>query len=72
METTRLSLGARPITVGGGDDHVFVRGLPQNAIRIEMSEGRIIATQADGSQSQLKDQSRINVGTVELVVHASG
>ena len=72
METTHLSLGTRPITVGGGDDHVFVRGLPLNALRIVMVEGRITCTQADGSQSQLKDQSRINVGTVVLVVHANG
>ena len=70
METTRLSLGTRPITVGGGDDNVFVNGLPQHALRIEMVEGRITCTQADGSQSQLKDQSRIDVGSVELVIHA--
>lgn len=70
METTRLSLGTRPITVGGGDDNVFVNGLPQHALRIEMVEGRITCTQADGSQSLLKDQSRIDVGSVELVIHA--
>jgi hypothetical protein len=71
METTRLSLGARPITVGGGDDNVFVRGLPQNALRFEMLDGCITCTQADGTRSQLKDQSRVDVGTVELVIHAS-
>ena len=71
METTRLSLGARPITVGTSKDDVFVRGLPENALRVEMIDGRIICTQSDGSQSELKDQSKIDVGTVKFIVHAN-
>jgi MFS family permease len=71
-ETTRVGLGAQPVTIGGGEDHIFVRGLPPHVASIVFSHGHIehIET-ASGKRTPLKDGSRLQIGTLQLVVHAA-
>jgi hypothetical protein len=70
-EKTEVTLGSSPVYVGGGDDTVYVRGLQRRALSIVLEEGRILCTNhTNGTENQLKDGSRIRVGSVELAVHA--
>jgi len=71
-ETTRVSLGAQPVTIGGGEDHIFVRGLPEHVSAIVFENGQIehIET-SNGKRTPLKDGSCIPIGPLQLVVHAA-
>jgi Ca-activated chloride channel family protein len=70
-ETSTLNLGQKPVTIGGREDSVFVNGIPDGSLSIVLDEGRITCTQQPGdNRSVLKDQSRIDLGKVEIVVHA--
>ena len=70
-ETSTLNLGQKPVTIGGREDSVFVTGVPAGSLSIVLDEGRITCTQQPGdNRSVLKDQSRIDLGKVEIVVHA--
>jgi hypothetical protein len=70
-ETTSLPLGPRPVYIGGGDDHVPIAGLPEHAASVVLENGRIRYTEsATGRKTDLKDGSRIQIGRVELVIHA--
>jgi Ca-activated chloride channel family protein len=70
-ETSTLNLGQQPVTIGGREDDVFINGVPDGALSIVLNEGRISCTQQPGNtQSQLKDQSTIDLGKVKIVVHA--
>jgi uncharacterized membrane protein YeaQ/YmgE (transglycosylase-associated protein family) len=71
-ETTRVSLGAQPVTIGGGEDHIFVRGLPEHVAAIVFENGQIehIET-ANGKRTPLKDGSCLPIGPIQVVVHAA-
>jgi uncharacterized membrane protein YeaQ/YmgE (transglycosylase-associated protein family) len=71
-ESTRVSLGAQPVTIGGGEDHIFLRGLPEHVATIVFENGQIeyIET-SNGQRTPLKDGSSRQVGPVQLVVHAA-
>jgi len=70
-ETSTLNLGQQPVTIGGREDDVFINGVPDGTLSIVLDEGRISCTQQPGNtQSQLKDQSTIDLGKVKIVVHA--
>jgi hypothetical protein len=72
-ETTRVSLGAQPISVGGSnEDQIFVRGLPPRASTIVLQNGQIEHFDyANGTRTPLTDGSRLSIGSVHLVVHAA-
>jgi len=58
-EITSLSLGPTPITIGGGDDHVYVSGLPPRAATIVLEHGGIYYTDtASGPSSEMGAASR--------------
>ncbi len=71
-ETTNFNLGAQAVTIGGGEDHVFVRGLPPRFASIVFANGVIeyIET-ATGKRTPLKDGSRLEIGRLNLVIHAA-
>ena len=70
-ETTSITLGPKPIYIGGGDDHVHVAGLPQHAAGVVHEQGKIQYIDFSTSKrTDLKDGSRIKVGRIEVVVHA--
>jgi uncharacterized membrane protein YeaQ/YmgE (transglycosylase-associated protein family) len=71
-EMTRLSLGAQPVTIGGGEDHVFVRGLPEHIASVVFENGQIeYVESANGKRTPLQDGSRMPIGNLELLVHAA-
>jgi len=68
-EITSVGLGAKPVSIGGGDDDVYVAGIPEHAVTILLSSGKVVCTEkVSGKQSHLKNGSRIKMGRVELVV----
>jgi len=71
-ETTNFNLGAQAVTIGGGEDHVFVRGLPPCFASIVFTNGLIEYVEAaSGQRSPLKDGSRLEIGKLNLVIHAA-
>lgn len=71
-ETSTVSLGAQPVTIGGGEDHIFVRNMPPHVSTIVFQNGQIehIET-ASGKRTALNDGSRLRIGPLNLVVHAA-
>lgn len=71
-ETTNFNLGAQAVTIGGGEDHVFVRGLPHHFASIVFANGLVeyIET-ATGKRTPLKNGSRLEIGRLNLVIHAA-
>jgi hypothetical protein len=68
-EVTSVTLGEKPVYIGGGDDHIFINGLPQHALGVVLENGKIqCIDSATGKRSDLKDGSRIQIGKVEVVV----
>ena len=71
-ETTNFNLGAQAVTIGGGEDHVFVRGLPSRFASVAFSNGVIEYVEtATGKRTPLKDGSRLQIGKLNLVIHAA-
>ncbi|MFH0782133.1 MAG: hypothetical protein V2B20_09320 [Pseudomonadota bacterium] len=71
-EITTITLGKTPITIGGGDDHVYISSLPQRSMSIIMENGVIICTKTDNNQTtQLKDGSQIQVGKIMIKITAT-
>lgn len=71
-EATNFNLGAQAVTIGGGEDHVFVRGLPHHFASIVFANGVIEYVEtASGKRSPLKDGSRLEIGKLNLVIHAA-
>ena len=71
-ETTNFNLGAQAVTIGGGEDHVFVRGLPHHFASIVFANGAIEYVEtASGKRSPLKNGSRLEIGKLNLVIHAA-
>jgi len=70
-ESSRVSLGAQPVSIGGGEDQIFVRGLAPRVSQIIFQNGQIehIET-ATGKRTPLQDGSRLRIGPINLVVHA--
>lgn len=71
-EVTSITLGPKPVFIGGGDDHVFVAGLPHHALSVALEGGKIqCLDNSSGKRSDLKDGSRIKIGKVEVVVRTT-
>lgn len=68
-EVTSITLGNKPVHIGGGDDHVYIHGLPQHALAILLEGGKVqCIDSASGKRSDLKEGSTIKIGKVEVVV----
>ena len=71
-ETTNFNLGAQAVTIGGGEDHIFVRGLPSHFASVAFSNGLIEYVEtATGKRTPLKNGSRLEIGKLNLVIHAA-
>lgn len=69
-ETTEFSLGVDAITVGGGDDDIYLAGASPQISSIFMKDGRIEHIEhANGKRTTLKDGSRLRIGGLVMVVH---
>ena len=71
-QASTVNLGEKPVTIGGSStDDIRVKGLAENALSIVLSGGRILCTQQpNNKETELKDQSVLNLGKTRLVVHA--
>lgn len=69
-EKTTVTLGPRPVSIGGGDDHIHVHGLPTKAAQLAFDAGKINYTDYTGKKAEFKDGSKIKIGELEIVVHA--
>jgi hypothetical protein len=68
-EVTSVTLGPKPVFIGGGDDHIFISGLPQHALGVVFENGKVqCIDNSTGIRSDLKEGSRIQIGKVEVVV----
>lgn len=71
-EITSITLGSKLVYIGGGDDHVFISGLPQHALGIVLEDGKVQCIEnSTGKRSDLKEGSRIQIGKVEVVVRTN-
>ena len=71
-EVTSVTLGQKPVFIGGGDDHIYVAGLPQHALGVVLEGGKIYCLDnSSGKRSDLKDGSRIQIGKIEVVVRTT-
>ena len=70
-EVTYVTLGITPVLIGGGDDHVRVVGLPQNAASVVLDQGKIQYTdKTSGKRTELKDGSKLEIGSISILVRA--
>ena len=71
-QSTRLGLGSKPVTVGGGKDDIFISGAPEHVSSIAMRNGQIEHLEtSNGKRTALKDGSRLRVGGLIMVIHVS-
>ena len=71
-EITTVALGRVPVTIGGGDDHIFVAGLPQNAACVVIENGKVQYVDTKSARhTDLRDGSKIKIGSIEVVVHTT-
>jgi uncharacterized protein involved in tellurium resistance len=71
-ETSRVGLGAQPVVIGGGgEEHIFKRGLPPYVSSLIFKDGLIEHVEtANGNRTPLLDGSRLRIGGLNMVVHA--
>ena len=68
-ETTSLSLGSTPVSIGGGDDHVWLKGLPPKAFLVWIERGKVFCKdQQTGKQIELKDGASFTVAKVQFQI----
>lgn len=66
-ETTTLSLGSTPVSIGGGDDHVWLKGIPPKAFLVWIERGKVFCKdQQTGKQNELRDGSTFTVARVQF------
>jgi hypothetical protein len=70
-QSSQLTLGENPISIGGGDDHIRIKGLKPHSASVVLQDGKIqyidIKT---GKRTDLKNGSKLKIAKVQLVIHA--
>jgi Ca-activated chloride channel family protein len=71
-QSTRLGLGSKPVTIGGGKDDIFIHGAPEHVSSITMRNGQAEHVEtSNGKCTALKDGSRLRVGSLIMVVRVN-
>jgi hypothetical protein len=72
-ESTLVGLGAQPVVIGGGgEEHIFKKGLAPMVSSLIFKDGRIEHVEtASGKRTPLQDGSRLRVGGLNMVIHAT-
>lgn len=70
-QTSTITLGSDPITVGGGQDDLFIRGLPARFATLTRREDHVDSRESPtGNATALRDGARVKPGgSVELLIH---
>ena len=72
VPSTSVALGPVPVTIGGGEDHIYVAGLAPKTAGVVIEQGKIqYVDTASGRRTDLRDGSKIKIGPVEIIIHAS-
>ena len=71
-ETTKVGLGARPVTIGGGgEEDIFKKGLRPHISSLVLKNDQIEHVEtATGKRTPLQDGSRLRIGGLNMVIHA--
>lgn len=68
-ESSSITLGATPVTIGGGDDHVLIRGQSPKAFQLRVEAGKVFCTiQQTGQQAELNNGSTFIVGRLQFEI----
>ena len=68
-ETSSITLGATPVTIGSGDDHVMIGGIPPKAFQLWVEQGKVFCkVQQTGKQAEMKDGNVFIAGRVQLKI----
>ncbi|MFX0135524.1 MAG: hypothetical protein ACFFDN_17905 [Candidatus Hodarchaeota archaeon] len=71
-EKTSISLGLKPVTIGGKNDDIYVKDLPSESVIVSFNKGKINYLESATKRNlELKDGSKITIGRIEIVVHAN-
>lgn len=71
-ERTSISLGSKPITIGGRNDDIYVKDLASESVIVSFNKGKInYLESATKKNVELKNGSKITIGKIEIVVHAN-
>jgi hypothetical protein len=68
-EISTFTLGSIPIYLGGGEDDVYLSGIPHHAMSLVYSDGKVNGIYyVTGDRKELADGHRIRLGKVEIFV----
>lgn len=71
-QMTRVGLGDKAITIGGGKDHILIPGAPAHVSSVALRNGQIEHIETSNSKrTPLKDGSKLRVGGLVMVIHAN-
>ena len=70
-QTSRITLGEKPVTIGGRGDDIVIPGLKSNTAAVVLTGGNVqyIDNWTD-KRTDLKNGSKLKIGKVQLVIHA--
>ena len=69
-EASRIGLGDQAVTVGGGDDDIYIEGAPARVSSIAIRNGQIEHIETGtGKRTVLQDGSRLRIGPLTMVIH---
>ena len=70
-QTSRVTLGEKPVTIGSRGDDIVIPGLQSNMAAVVLAGGNVqYIDNKTGKRTNLKNGSKLKIGTVQLVIHA--
>ncbi len=70
-QTSRITLGEKPVTIGARGDDVVIAGLGPNTASVVLAGGNVqYIDNKTGKRTDLKNGSKLTIGPVQLVIHA--
>lgn len=70
-ETTSITLGQSPVTIGGGDDQIYVADLHPTAAKVVLESGKIYYIDtATKQRTELRNGSQLKIGKITIAVKA--
>jgi Ca-activated chloride channel family protein len=70
-QTSRITLGEKPVTIGSRGDDIVIPGFKSNTAAVILAGGNVqYVDNRTGKRTDLKNGSKLKIGTVQLVIHA--
>jgi len=68
-EISKFTLGSKPVYIGGGEDDVYISGIPHHAMSLVSANGKVNGVYyVNGDKKELSDGHRIKLGKAEMFV----